>query len=121
MTLFDALKTADIKTVGNVSVGAGIALGVYETFAGSKPSYLWPAVLVGGGAVLHIATMNPKSVAALGQASAASASSGAGSGGMTTCQKQAAATLKENDEQVKKLPWVVGGAAVALLALKILL
>lgn len=116
--MFDALKKADVTTVGNLSVGAGIALGVYETFAGSKPNYLWPGLLVAGGVVAHIAVMNPKSITALGQAASSSGAASAASGA------NVARDLGENaerEEQVKKLPYVIGGAALTLLALKILL
>ena len=124
MTMFDAIKSADVKTVGNVAVGAGVALGVYEIFGSSKPSYLWPGLLVAGGLAAHVAVMDPKSVTALGQASAgaSTASSGAGSATQTTCQRLAAEDLKRQEKEVKYLPYVVTGAALLLggLALRLL-
>lgn len=120
--MFDAVKAADIKTVGNIAVAGGIALGVYEVFGSSKPSYLWPGLLVAGGIAAHVSTMDPKSITALGQASAASASSGANAATQTTCQRLAADDLKRQEQEVKYLPYVVTGAALLLggLALRLL-
>jgi hypothetical protein len=114
--LFDAVKAADVKTVGDLAVAGGVALGVYEVFGSSRPSYLWPGLLVVGGIAAHVVVMDPKSITALGQG-AAGASSGASGANV-------ARDLGENakrEDEVKALPWVVGGAAVALVVLKILL
>lgn len=120
MTMFDAVKAADVKTVGNLAVAGGVALGVYEVFGSSKPSYLWPGLLIAGGLAAHVAVMDPKSVTALGQAAAAS--SGADAGKMTTCQKLAADDIKRQEKEVKYLPYVVTGAALLLggLALRLI-
>ena len=118
--MFDAIKPADVKTVGNLAVAGGVALGVYEVFGSSKPSYMWPGLLIAGGLAAHVAVMDPKSITALGQA--ASSATPAGSATQTTCQKLAAADLKKQEQEVKYLPYVVTGAALLLggLALRLL-
>lgn len=116
MTLFDAIKPADVRTVGNVAIGAGITYGVYETFSGSKPSYLLPGLLIAGGAAAHLAVMNQKSVTALGQ--------GARGAAMATgpvCIAKDLGDAREREKEVKALPWIIGGAVVGITALRLLL
>lgn len=116
MTLFDAIKPADVRTVGNLAIGAGITYGVYETFSGSKPAYLIPGLLVVGGALAHVAVMDQKSVTALGQGAR-----GAEAATTTVCVAKDLGEARERESQVKNLPWIIGGAVVGITALRLLL
>jgi len=107
MALFDAIKPADVRTVGNLAVAGGVALGVYEVFGSQRPNYLWPGLLVAGGLAAHVATVDGGSVQSVGQGA-----SGAATASVPTCVAKDLGQQREREGETKALPYVITGVAI---------
>lgn len=98
--MFDfSFDAATKKTAGQLAVGSGIALFVFNKFERPSAPMGLPLALIGGGAaVLMLSASEPNHVF----------------GASGPQEEKNLQALKAEGEKVKKLPWYIGAGAAAV-------